>query len=260
MYRKMLFTIVLLSTTQAFGFDFMGPSSSKLTASDKSSAAIEYFECELEIKADGIPEIGLTSATIKDVEFDKVSANFALGMGRGSEIFLRLGVADAEPDEEENWDNVAGYVGSSDDNFIIGGGAKWTLAKSQNFSWGLLTQVSWTNLDFDEKRYSIGGYSVNFSTEVEIVEFQIATGPTFDLTENVSFYGGPFLYFLSGDADLDGTIDGLAGSVTTDLEQESILGGYIGTEIRLGQNIAIGIEFQTISGSRGFGGQLAWRF
>jgi opacity protein-like surface antigen len=167
---------------------------------------------------------------------------------------------DAEPDEEENWDNVAGYVGPSDDNLFIGGGAKWTLAKAENFSWGFLTQVSWANLDFDEKRYSIGGYSVRFSTELEIVEVQIATGPTFDLTENISFYGGPFLYFLNGDADLEGMIDGLAGTVTTELEQESIIGGYIGTEIRVVPNIAIGIEYQEVSGSRGIGGQLAWRF
>jgi len=250
MNRKILFAIVLLSTTKAFAFDFMGPSSSKLRASGKSSAAIEYFESEMEIDADGIPELGLTSDDISDaiddIEFDKISANFALGMGRGSEIFLRLGVVDVEPDSE-----VTHYVGSSDENFFIGGGAKWTLAKAQNFSWGLLTQVSWADIDFDEKSLSV---------ESEIVEVQIATGPTFDVTENVSFYGGPFLYFLNGDFDLDGTIGGSPVSVTTDLEQDSIIGGYIGTEIRVVPNMAIGFEFQSTSESRGLGGQLAWRF
>lgn len=261
MKRLIIVTIgTMLMCTQVLAFDLMGPTTSRLKDSGDSSVAVEYFWSSMEIDADGIPELGLLSDTIKDVEIDKLSANFALGMGRGSEIFLRLGVADADPDEGDNQENVAGYIGSSDENFFIGGGAKWTLYDDGNFGWGLLTQMSWADYDFGQRSYSINGYNVNFSTDVEIYEFQIATGPTYTITDNITIYGGPFLYFLSGDADLEGTIDGSPGTVSTDLEEESLLGGYIGAGLELGPKAVISFEAQTTSGSYGMGGQLVWKF
>ncbi|MGB2862279.1 MAG: hypothetical protein WBC05_03050 [Sedimentisphaerales bacterium] len=261
MKRLIIVTIgVMLMSTQVLAFDLMGPTTSRLKDSGKTSVGAEYFWGSMDIDADGIPELGLISDTIKDVDFDKISANFALGMGRGSEIFLRLGVAEAEPDKGDNRDNVAGYIGSSDECFFIGGGAKWTLYEEANFGWGLLTQVSWADFDFDQQIYSIGGYNVNFSTDVEIVEVQISTGPTLKLTKDLTFFGGPFLHFLNGDMELKGSIDGLSGSISTDLDQESLLGGYIGAELGLGQNAIISFEVQGTSGNYGMGGQLVWKF
>jgi len=251
---------IMVMGTQVFAFDYMGPPTSKLKDAGKFSVAGEYFWGSMDVDADRIPELGLISDTIKNVEFDKISTNFALGMGRGSEIFLRLGVAEIEPDKGDNLDNVAGYVGSSDESFLIGGGAKWTLYQEASFGWGLLAQASWADFDFDGQAYSIGGYDVSFSTDVEIVEVQIATGPTLDLNESITFFGGPFLHFINGDADLKGTIDGLSSSVSTDIEQESLLGGYIGAELKLGENAVISYEVQATSGNYGMGGQLMWKF
>ena len=260
MKRMVLTAAVLLSTTQVFAFDFMGPSTSTLKTFGQSSVAVEYFWGSMDIDADSIPEFGLLSDTIENVGFSKASANLTVGLGSGSEIFARLGVAQLEPDEGDNRVNVAGYVGCSDESFFAGGGAKWTLAEGQSTSWGLLTQASWVDFDFDGTRYSIGGHDVASSTEVRFVEVQIATGPTIDLAENMTVYGGPFLHFLTGDMDLEGTIDGLPASIETDLDQESILGGYIGTQVGLGQNVGLNIEFQKTSGNFGVGGQLVWRF
>jgi len=261
MKRLIVVTIgTMLMSTQVLAFDLMGPTTSRLKDSGKSSIAAEYFWSSMEIDADGISALDLTSDTIDDFETDKITAKLALGMGRGSEIFFRFGVADADPDNNDDWGGIPDHIGSSDEVLILGGGAKWTLYDDANFGWGLLTQVSWAEYDFDGKSYSVGVHDVTLSPEFKIVEVQIATGPTLKLNEDLTIFGGPFLYFLNGDADFEGTIDGSPETVSADLDQESLLGGYIGAELELGENAILSFEVQTTSGSSGMGGQLVWKF
>lgn len=251
---------VMLMSTQVLAFDLMGPTTSRLKDSGKTSVGVEYFWSNMEIDADGISALDLTSDTINDFETDKITANLALGMGRGAEIFFRFGVADAGPDNNNDWGGIPGNMGSSDEVLVLGGGAKWTLYDGEDFAWGLLTQVSWAEYDFDGRSYPVGVYSVTLSPEFEMVEIQIATGPTFQLNENMTIFGGPFLYFLNGEADFDGTIDGSPAIVSADLDQESILGGYIGAGLELGPKASLAFEVQATSGSYGMGGQLVWKF
>lgn len=261
MKRRIIVTMgVMLLGTQAFAFDYMGPTTSRLKNSGQFSVAGEYFWSEMEIDADGLPDLDLTSDTITDYEIEKVTGNMALGMGRGSELFFRFGVAETDPDNNNDWGGIPNNAGSSDEALVLGGGAKWTLYDGAGFGWGLLTQVSWSEYDFDGRSYSVGAHSVTLSSEFEIFEVQIATGPTLELNEAVTFFGGPFLYFLNGDADFEGTIDGSPSTISADLDQESLLGGYIGAELELGRNAVISFEVQATSGSSGMGGQLVWKF
>ena len=250
---------IMLMSTQVLAFDFMGPATSRLKDSGKFSVAGEYFWSEMEIDADSLPELDLTSDTIDDFEIEKITGNLALGMGRGSELFFSFGVAEVDPDNND-WGGIPGNMGSSDEVLVLGGGAKWTLYDNAGFGWGLLTQVSWAEYDFDGRSYSVGAHAVTLSPEFEIVEGQIATGPTLELNDAVTFFGGPFLYFLNGDADFEGTIDGSASTITADLDQESLLGGYIGAELEVGRNVVVSFEVQATSGSSGMGGQLVWKF
>ena len=258
MKRKILIATILLSTTRVFAFNYLGPTTSKLKNSGQSSAAMQYFSSNMEIEVNKVPEIGLPSFKMEDVVINQTTVNLALGMGRSSEISLRLGVAEVKPDKG---DILSDYAGNSDECFIVGGGIKLTLAEARNASWGLLAQVSWADYNFNTKSYSIDGFDVDYSTDIEIVEVQIATGPTFQPIENVAVYSGPFLYFLNGDVDLEETVDGFPSFLlSTELEEDSILGAYIGTEIALSQNVAFNIEYQTTSQSHGAGVQLLWRF
>ena len=258
---RVLILTVLLSTTQVSAFDFMGPTTSKLEKSGQYSAAIEYFSSNMEIASDSSQELnGLTSGTIEDIEVSKTSANFALGLGEGSEAFLRWGLTKIEPDKSDNTEDLTNYLGTSDKRYLIGLGIKWAFAEEQNTRWGLLIQYGWADYVFDRKNYSIDGFDVDASMDIEIVEVQIAIGPTYQPTENLALYGGPFLYFLNGDSDLEGSIDGLPFSVSTDHEQESILGGYIGMQLGVIQNVEFNIEYQATLDSHGFGGQIVWRF
>jgi len=253
-------TGVMLMSAQVLAFDLMGPTTSRLKDSGKTSVGVEYFWSSMEIDADGISALDLTSDTIGDFETDKITANLALGMGRGAEIFFRFGVADVAPDNNNDWGGIPGNMGSSDEVLVLGGGVKWTLYDGGDFAWGLLTQVSWAEYDFDGKGYSVGIYDVTFSPEFEMVEVQIATGPVFQLNEDITIFGGPFLYFLNGEADFEGTIDGSSAMVSADLDQESLLGGYIGAGLDLGQKANISFEVQATSDSYGMGGQLVWKF
>jgi hypothetical protein len=261
MKRVVFITIgIMLMGTQVLAFDLMGPTTSRLKNSGKTSVGAEYFWSNMEIDADGIAALDLTSDTINDFEIEKITGNLALGMGRGSEIFFRFGVADVSPDNNNDWGSIPDNIGCSDEVLVLGGGAKWTLYDNAGFGWGLLTQVSWAEYDFDGRSYSVGAHSVTLSPEFEIVEVQIATGPTLELNDAVTFFGGPFLYFLNGNADFEGTIDGSQSTITADLDQESLLGGYIGAELEVGRNAVVSFEVQTTSGSSGMGGQLVWKF
>ena len=251
---------VMLISTQVLAFDLMGPTTSRLKDSGKTSIGVEYFWSEMEIDADGILDLDLTSDTIGDFGTDKITANLALGMGRGAEIFFRFGVSDAGPDNNSDWGGIPGNMGDSDEIFTIGGGAKWTLYDGDGFAWGLLAQVGWSEYDFDGRSYSVGAHAVTLSPEFEMTEVQIATGPTFELNENITIFGGPFLYFLNGEAYFKGIIDGSPARITADLDQESILGGYIGAELELGEKASLAFEVQTTSGSYGMGGQFVWKF
>ncbi len=261
MKRLVIITVgIMLMSTQALAFDLMGFTTSRLKDSGKSSIAAEYFWSNMEIDAGNISALDLTSDTINDFEIDKITTKLALGMGRGSEIFFRVGVAYVAPDKNYDWGGIPDHIRSSDEVLLLGGGVKWTLYDDANFGWGVLAQTSWAKYDFDGKSYSVGVHDVTLSPEFEIVEVQIATGPTLKLNKDLTIFGGPFLYFLNGDADFEGTVDGIPATLRADFDQESLLGGYIGAELELGPKVVFSVEVQTTSGSSGVGGQLVWKF
>lgn len=259
-YSTVVFIVAGLCGSAAFAFDPMGPPTPGVRGLGRASVGMEYSWSDMDIEADGMPELDLSSDTIENVELKKISVNLGLGTSDDSEVFLRIGIADADPDKSDNSDNFAGHAGKSDECFLLGGGAKFTLYKQEKITWGLLTQMSWADFDFDEKSYSIAGHSVTLSTDMEIFEVQIAVGPTVEVHESVAVYGGPFLHFVTGDADLKGTVDGAGERVNADLEQESILGGYVGVELDVTKNADFNIELQGTEAGYAIGASLSYKF
>lgn len=269
MNRMVLISIAVLCflVSTSFALDLMGPPTADLKQ-DEWRVGVDYMYSNIDIEADGIPELDLVATTVEDVQVNKVFANIGTGLSDNLEVFLRIGGAGANPDEDDNSDNIAGYTGSGS-GFAIGGGIKATLLESDNSKtkWGVLAQMSWSDLSFDTESYSIMGHTVSLSTDVSLIEAQFAFGPTVEISENFLLYGGPFLRILDGDADIKGTIDGASDTVSTDLEEDSMFGGYIGMQLdikpasgEITNGAYLLCEAQFTRDGWGIGAGIGWKF
>ena len=100
-------------------------------------------------------------------------------------------------------------------------------------------------------------------TEIHMTEVQIALGPTWNCTERLSIYGGPFLHLIDGVADLTATVTypggDSSGADSVGIEQSTIFGGYIGASMRFSEhpNIICNVEFQATEAGHALAIQLA---
>jgi len=254
------FVVAGLCGPAALAFDPMGPATAGQRGLGRAGIGVEHSWSKMDFEAEGISSLDILTDTIENNEIKKTYVNLGLGTSDNSEVFLRLGVGETDPDRGDNTDNIGGYIGKSDESFLVGGGAKFTLCKKENVQWGLLAQMSWTNLDFDQKSYTINGHSATLSTDADFFEVQIAAGPTVELCDALSVYGGPFLHFVGGEFEIDGTIDGSASEITSDLEQESILGGYVGLQLDVGKNVDLTAELQGTEAGFAVAASLNYRY
>jgi len=259
--------VLCLMASTSFALDFMGPPTAGLKQ-DEWRAGAEYMYSNMDVEADGISELSLAATTIDNVDIHKYFANIGVGLSDNTEIFLRIGGAGTKPDKDDNSDNVAGYIGSGS-GFAIGGGIKATLLEPDNsrVKWGVLAQMSWADIDFDTESYSIAGHTVSLSADLSIIEAQFAFGPTIEISEGFSLYGGPFLRILDGDADLKGSIDGASDTASTNLEEDSIFGGYVGMQLdikpapgEITNGAYLLCEVQFTGDGWGIGTGIGWKF
>ena len=242
---------LLFLATNAFALDPLGPPAASLNK-EQPIAGLEYLYSEMDLHADSLivatplGNLQFPSAKIEAIKMNKFYVNLNSILGENYDIFLRLGITDASPDKNKNQDNFGGYIGDSDYGLTIGGGIRTTLYQSRDgkTKWGLLAQLSYASLDFDEKIYSVNGSDVSLSATVDMLEIQIAAGPAFQVTDALSIYGGPFLHFIKGDTEIQGSVSEISVYGSSDLEQESELGGFIGLSTDLAKNTKFNIEFQ----------------
>jgi len=176
---------------------------------------------------------------ISNVKIDKIYARMGYGISDKWEAFLRLGAADAKGDADwPEYYSTKGCV-DSDLGFAFGFGTKATFfEQSPTFKWGGLAQMSWRSnngkLTIEEGSFK----GLEADTQIEVLEVQLALGPTWQAADYISVYGGPFLHFVDG--VLKGDVYGEKGEY--DLEQESIFGGYIGTQIGVTNSCDLNLE------------------
>lgn len=267
--RKIIFTSIglLLLTVDAFALDPLGPPAATKNK-EEPIAGMEYLYSEMDLQAGSLTietplgSFQLPAAEIKAIQMNKLYVNLVSTLGENYDIFLRLGLTDASPDESKNQDNFAGIIGDSDFGLTFGGGFRTTLHQSRDgkTKWGLLGQFSYASLDFDEKTYSVNGSNVSLSANVDMFEIQFAAGPTYQVTNKISIYGGPFLHFVKGDVEFRGSVSDIPVQGSSDLEQESELGGFIGLTTDLAKNTKFNIEFQVADDARAVGFRFIHRF
>lgn len=231
----------------------------------------------------------MASGTIKNLNLNKVYAKLGYGITDNWEIFLRLGGANVD----FNYGDQArplfpvpvsggggrlfpvGQKGDGDNGFAIGLGTKATFYERNDLKLGGLFQISWSrSKGKGAGTFANGGVNSfaeqwSHSVDVEITEIQVALGPTYKLAEKISIYGGPFFHFIDGDIDgkyrESGNIGpGLFGNYYSDysydIDESSIFGGYLGTQIDVTKDISFNIEYQHTAFADALGMNLLWRF
>lgn len=293
MRKKMLLLgvvvmVVGLCGLPVFALDPMGPATAGLKMTE-SSLSLEYLMGETELDADSgrfrfqsllETRLGRLPATdIKDFETKKAYANFGFGITDNWEVFLRLGGADVKYKQDESGKaDVLKFDG--DLGFAAGFGTKITFSESEDgkLKWGALAQFDWTASDIDEQADSGTvtttldptdpcSYSGTLKGDsVEYYEIQVAIGPSYKLTEDITVYGGPFLHYFVVDDDFNyditGTIEGSIGTLEKSyrIDEKLILGGYIGAQVNFGENSSFNIEYQNAGDADAISANLRWRF
>jgi len=202
---------------------------------DQFSVSLEFVSAETDIHMNNSGDITLES--------DGKLARIGYGLEDWWEIYVNLGVADAE------LDNLKGET-----RFAWGLGTKLTVAKDRNVSWGAMLQVDWMESE-DKVTGTIGrrGPFSESSADIEWYEIRIAAGPTYK-EDKWTIYGGPFFLLLEGDVSVNNV------SYDIDMEDESDFGGYLGASYSITESASIGVEYQLGSDSEVVGVNLCWKF
>jgi len=188
----------------------------------------------------------------------RVSHDF-VGLIDCLEAFLRLGAADAD------WGD------NGDTHFSFGLRTGVSLYQKDDLQFCATAQYSWARSEFDSLPLTtvVGGtpYPLIMSGRLSMHEIQIAMGPTYELSECISLYGGGFFHLMDGKLDLKGsaTTVGIPQfrydlNNSYDIDQVSELGVYIGACIKSANDISYSIEYQHTNSADAIAMRLLWRF
>ena len=271
-YLGFAIAIICISRPAAFALSPMGPPTSGLKQED-FKIGVDYSHSEIDLEfndgeyfeyLDGwFDASGRESdLKLKNVKINTVYVNLGYGVTDYFEVFLRLGGTNARFSGSNFWPSGEEFDSSTD--FAIGGGFKATFYDKDKLKIGGLIQTGWSDLDgaIRPKEWPVADDTVQF----DLTQIQIAVGPSYELTERVLIYGGPFLHLVRGDwEDVYNQIDlGTGGLLTTKttwtVEEDSSFGAYIGTQMEISENSSFMIEYQHTSAANAVGASMAVRF
>ena len=260
--------VVMMSCSTAFALDPMGPPTADLRQGQLKQG-IEYSHSTMDIKLlegdwieyfDGVfNDSGqATPFTLKDFKMNQAYFNLGYGFTDNLHAFLRLGATTVDFGDSI-WQDTEKFDGNAD--FTIGGGIKATFYEDNNLKIGGLFQASWAK--FDGELYA-SHWSAPDYVEISMAQVQIAVGPTYELNDHVSIYGGPFWHYIIGDLDVE-VNEEVGGSILNsnfswDIDDSSTFGAFVGTKIDINENISFNIEYQRTSDSDAFVAGFLWRF
>jgi hypothetical protein len=255
MEKKLLVVLVVvgLCSTVALALDPMGPPTADLKKG-QWSAGVAYSHSDMDFYREKYwEEWGM------NIDVDKVYGRVGFGIRDNWELFLLLGGAGADITREGGNPDWKG----SDTAFAVGFGAKTTFYEDTDLKWGAVAQMSWAKFDGKEKRPE-GPYNYCRSKfEMELIEFQLAIGPTWTPTKGLSIYGGPFLHFIRGDHTFylwNDDDEEYEDGQKFDIEENKIFGGYVGAQVELDSSIAINVEWMCTEDADAFGASAIVRF
>lgn len=261
---------ISLSCSGAFALDPMGPPTTDLMGG-QFELGIDYSNSTMDLEltngkysqwniTTGEPESGgAESFTLNDFKTNKIYANLGYGIWDYCDVFLRLGVVNAEFGDSI-WEAGEEFDHQTDLTFCIGSRA--TFYEDGDLKIGRLIQLSWVNLNGVLKAPQ---WTEDESSDIKFIEIQAAIGPTYTLENGISIYGGPFLHFITGDIkekfnDTNEFGEDISAKYSWDISESSNFGGYIGAQMAFDDYTFFNIEYQLTSGADLFGLSLIYRF
>jgi hypothetical protein len=191
------------------------------------------------------------------VDTHRAYAHLGYGLGDRVDAFLRLGGAQVD------WQDNGGM------RLAVSGGLRSTLFEKERWKVGALGQIGWTRACFESVSRDPASIAPAPSTgELSLYEIQIAAAATYRFSDRVAVYGGPFLYFASGQLDVARDVSGLlaipeirdiSDTYSYDVDETTRLGGYIGAECEISERLGLGIEYQHTADADAVTTGLLWR-
>ena len=178
---------------------------------------------------------------IKDLKSDMFLGSLGYGLRENVDVFVRLGAADAKDEigpiefttcpECEHYFDFDGGSG-----FAWGLGTRATFWQKGNLAWGGLFQITWVDPDRSKLTWQNPEdpeERLSGKMDLDWREVQIATGPTWKVTDGLCIYGGPFWLFVRGDLDVKMSWlfaeEELGRLICShDVKEQSQFGGYCG--------------------------------
>jgi len=203
----------------SFGLTLIGTPSATLDEG-KYEFSFNYLRSDMDIE---ISTHGLTG--ILDTEINSYLPKLDIGLGDDWQLSLGLGIACMDAD------------GFSDDNGFGGIGLKKTIARQGDIDWGASIQIYW--FSFYDEMIILPPYTSKI--DISCHEVQLAFGPTYSKGD-LCIYGGPFLHYLDGDAD----VNDVRGDFSLDVEKDLSIGAFVGFTTKIANNVDFGFEAQFI--------------
>ena len=280
--------IVVMSCfcSTALALDFMGPPTAGIKKGQLGLGA-DYSYTRMDIGLDNgvvnstVYKFGaffssstskISSFTLKRLKMQKLYANIGYGITDNWEAFIRLG--GVNPDFSGNFFPTSTDSQSRDYNgdigFAIGFGTKVTFYEKDKLKLGALFQMSWASSHATASGLHASGVGWRESVDIDIIEMQIALGATYQLTEKIAIYGGPFWHFINfNGSKLNGyreyekdpiQVLTAVDRVSYDLDDISNFGGYIGAQYEIFKDTLCCIEYQHTRSADALAMSIRWKF
>ena len=262
-----IFMVVCVCSSPAIALPPMGPPKA-IFGENRWAIGFEYAhqEMDLELFGKAREDLGAgwlpcdyTKYKIEDLTSNMFLGSLGYGICENWDAFVLVGAADVEDDITETLacgSSGSQYYGFSGDYKAAWGfGTRTTFCQNGNLTWGGLFQMVWSDIDGSDLKLR-GDPVFSGDVDIDFWEIQVAAGPTLQL-DGFSVYGGPFLHFVKGEMDLEGTT--VVSSVTqrvmskADIREESVFGAYVGSQWDIDENTSWYTEYQFTGDAWGVG-------
>jgi hypothetical protein len=180
---------------------------------------------------------------IRGLRTNTILGNLAYGVCDNWDLFLRLGLADAQDDVIPDRKGRFRYGGGH--GLAWGAGTRATFCQWGPWSFGGSAQVTWLypgDSDFTVPDPDTAGMVWAGSADLELWQTQVSLAVAYQI-DTLHFWAGPFLQFVEGQLDRGGRIliDGVnSGSFrgSSDIEEQTQVGIHLGAGWEMSDNLS----------------------